>query len=197
MEDEDISNKINIMFEMLLDRGYLVTDDIRDNVDNTIFTNMIDDSNKYVYVHISTSTFNKKSLGAVIEILRKKELGDDVDIKIIVVLPKNKKVSKFTNDSISDINCSNIEFFLLKDFTINVTKHTLVPKHTLISDEELTFILDKYKCTKKQLPKIRPSDPVIKYYGWKTGEVCKIERDSYTTGKSIYYRCIDHPSVKK
>ena len=76
--------------------------------------------------------------------------------------------------------------FVETDF--DVTKHILVPKHTLLIDKEKEKLFDKYKITIKELPKIMLTDPAIKHLKAKIGDVIKIERNSSTSGKSIFYR---------
>ncbi|MBW3010956.1 DNA-directed RNA polymerase subunit H [Candidatus Woesearchaeota archaeon] len=69
-------------------------------------------------------------------------------------------------------------------------KHELIPKHAKIGDRAVKELLEKYNITKAQLPKILASDVVIKNMGLKVGDVLKIERNSPTAGKSVYYRVV-------
>ena len=71
-----------------------------------------------------------------------------------------------------------------------VFKHESVPTHEILSEEEVRKLLEKHKCTKLHLPKIKFSDPAIKYLGAKLGDVIKITRKSATAGKAIYYRVV-------
>ena len=71
-----------------------------------------------------------------------------------------------------------------------VVKHVLVPKHTKIGERQVQELIEKYNISKVQLPKITISDPAITHLGIKIGDVIKIERASFTAGKTDYYRVV-------
>ena len=71
---------------------------------------------------------------------------------------------------------------------IKIEKHTYVPKHIKMNDEEANEILKKLNISKKQLPKILKEDPAIENLDVKKGDIIKIIRKSLTTGEAEYYR---------
>lgn len=71
-----------------------------------------------------------------------------------------------------------------------MVKHELVPEHELLGPEEAQKILDKYKITREQLPKILLIDPAIKHLEPKVGDVIRILRTSKFIGNSVYYRVV-------
>lgn len=81
-----------------------------------------------------------------------------------------------------------IEIIQLSDLQVNITHHKMVPKHSVLSDEDTKELLDKYRIKKHQLPKIQMSDPVAKYFGVSRGQVMKIIRSSETAGRYVTYR---------
>ena len=73
----------------------------------------------------------------------------------------------------------------------SILEHELVPQHRIISEEEKAKLLEKYKISLKNLPKISIKDPVVKLLkDAKVGDVVEIERKSTTAGKTKYYRVI-------
>lgn len=74
--------------------------------------------------------------------------------------------------------------------TVDVAKHHLVPKHGKLSDAEKAKLLEHYHIKLKALARISKSDPAIVKLNPKEGDIIKIERDSKTAGKSIYYRVV-------
>ena len=72
----------------------------------------------------------------------------------------------------------------------NVLEHELVPDHILLNEEETQELLNKYKITKGQLPKIKTSDVVVKQIEAHPGDVIKIIRKSLTAGKAVAYRLV-------
>lgn len=73
---------------------------------------------------------------------------------------------------------------------INVEDHKLVPKHIILSEEEKMEVLNKYKVSLKQLPKILITDPAIADKNPKVGDIVKIIRKSPTAGETVYYRVV-------
>jgi len=49
----------------------------------------------------------------------------------------------------------------------DVMQHELVPKHRIMNEKEVEELLKKYGITKKELPKILDTDPVVKALGAK------------------------------
>lgn len=68
--------------------------------------------------------------------------------------------------------------------------HILQPKHTILKQDEVEKLLEKYNISLTQLPKIKISDPAIPEKA-SVGDVIKIERKNEDGGKSaIYYRVV-------
>ncbi len=75
--------------------------------------------------------------------------------------------------------------FILEDFDeasllVNITHHTLVPKHEVMTPQEKRELLQRYRLKDNQLPRIQPTDPVARYLGLSRGQVVRITRRELT-----------------
>ncbi len=71
-----------------------------------------------------------------------------------------------------------------------ILEHELVPKHELLSKEEVVRVLRELGVRPEQLPWIRASDPVARLLGAKPGDIIRVVRKSPTAGVSIAYRFV-------
>lgn len=69
-------------------------------------------------------------------------------------------------------------------------KHTLIPKHEIMEEEEVEKLLERYQITKDKLPRILQTDPAIEEMEPKLGDVIKITRYEHEIGKTPYYRLV-------
>jgi DNA-directed RNA polymerase subunit H (RpoH/RPB5) len=71
----------------------------------------------------------------------------------------------------------------------NILKHSMVPKHAILTDAQTVDLKKQYNLTGvQQLPEISRFDPVSLLICMRPGQVCKIERNSQTSIVSDYYR---------
>lgn len=80
----------------------------------------------------------------------------------------------------------NFELFHTNKFFLNVTKHSIVPQHIMMTDKERKAIFETKNMSLATCPKILSDDPVNLYYNGVPGTVYKIIRES----KGIYFRVV-------
>lgn len=189
-------------WEMLRDRGYQVPEDqlnlsfddfeteygqgdnIRDSL--TIVCSKVNDAQDQIIVFF----VNEEKLGAQKMLEYINRMKEDQIYRGILIL--QKKLSGPANSERMLVkNSYRIEDFLETELVVNITKHVMVPKHTVLTVEEKQTLLQRYKVKETQLPRIQLSDPVAKYFGMERGEVVRIVRASETAGRYVTYRfCI-------
>lgn len=72
--------------------------------------------------------------------------------------------------------------------TYVVSQHILVPKHRVLSEKEKKELLESYKITLSELPKILLDDAVLSGLDVKAGDVVHVEKTLPVVGKVDYYR---------
>jgi DNA-directed RNA polymerase I, II, and III subunit RPABC1 len=117
---------------------------------------------------------------------------NDVTDAIIII---DVELSTSAKETIKNIKNINLQIFKDEDLTYNPSKHIRSPKYELLDPAVAKNKLLEMKTDVTGLPLFVISDPIVKYYGWKVGDVIKIYRDdsylvNYLSPKSINYRLI-------
>jgi len=81
---------------------------------------------------------------------------------------------------INIININRLQF--------NILKHTMVPKHRILNEEEKQKIIAKYNILDDNIPPISRFDPVAQVIGLRPRQYCEIVRPSKTSITSLFYR---------
>lgn len=98
-------------------------------------------------------------------------------------------ITGYAKQAVQELSDScRIEHFKEAELLVDITEHTLVPDHQVLSQNEKAELLKRYRLKETQLPRIQPNDPVARYYGMKRSNVVKITRPSETAGRYVTYR---------
>jgi DNA-directed RNA polymerase I, II, and III subunit RPABC1 len=200
MDFQDKQNLYKVrktIIEMIHDRGYYVPDSEKitfeefvakyNNKNLDIYINDEALNQKlYVHFHNDVKNFSKGDLKNIIQKVMSEYQDENINI---ILLLREKENSAIAKELTKDIY-SNIEIFLKKNMMFNITHHDYVPQHVILTKEEEDVIFEQYNTTRKKLPKIMKSDPIAKYYGMKTNQICKIIRKSPEVGEYVYYRLV-------
>lgn len=185
--------------EMLEDRNFKVSDEdkglpyqdfasrLEENQIDIIANHKSSDVKvAYVSYILDSKTFSKKDL-----LTKKAFIDENFPTKemTVIIIVQEKPTPQIAKELQND-EFKSYEIFLTKNLMFNITHHEIVPRHIILTEDESKKVLDDYQSTKSQLPKLLSTDPVAKYYGMKTGDICKIIRHSPMTGESIYYRMV-------
>ena len=186
------------VIEMLHDRKYdlssvdniLVDDinfDIYEKADNLDIH--VKNSDREIYVKfIKIPKAKPQTLRDLISKINTEILSlENKKILIVLLTKPNNTVLKIKNEPL----CENIELFWIGHLLVNITHHTFVPRHELLEKNSHDSIMEKFSLSNvKQLPIILKSDPISRYYGFETGDICKITRKNKISGISVIYRLV-------
>lgn len=200
MDFQDKKNLYKVretILEMINDRGYLVPESENitfeqfvlkyNNKNIDIFINdEVKNKKIYIHFHNDIKNFSKGDLKNITQKVISEFSDEDINLILLLREKENSAVSK----ELMKEAYKNVEVFLKRNMLFNITHHVLVPKHILLTKEEEKDLLEKYNTNKGKLPKISKVDPIAKYYGMKSDQICKIIRKSPEVGEYIYYRLV-------
>jgi DNA-directed RNA polymerase subunit H (RpoH/RPB5) len=119
---------------------------------------------------------------------QKKEYCDEL---ILII---NDEIVPAAKKQLDDLTSVNTSIFFDKELFYNPTNHIDCPQFFLLTDTEKSDLIRNLRCKLSDFLIIKHSDPVIKYYGWKRGQIVKIIRDdefyNVISPISINYRVI-------
>lgn len=99
------------------------------------------------------------------------------------IIVYNDSVTSTAQKVIDDLKGIRIELFQRKSLRYNITKHRLVPKHTLLTKVEMKDFKERFGI---KIPILLYNDPIARFYDFQRGDIVKIER----TNGSICYRLV-------
>ncbi|KAL0236866.1 hypothetical protein PCE1_000263 [Barthelona sp. PCE] len=155
------------------------------------FTFKADNQDDNVVVLFTTETVTSKYLDGAMKLV------DNNNSRRCIIVTKNERtITSKVRDKIRELQGARpernfvIEVFKESQLVINITKHSLVPTHIPLTEEQTQEVLDKYKVEKFQLPRIKKDDPVARFLGLAKMQVVRIERPSETAGRYVSYRVV-------
>jgi len=134
-------------------------------------------------IHTQFILLSKIKSSIIVDIIKRVKLKDNDRIIFVLKVKPSTQLLKIAKT----YPIHNIQYYMINQLLFNITKHTLVPNHSLETD--IDTIKKQYSITSiKQLPVILKTDPISKYYAFCPGDIIKIERPSITSGAYISYR---------
>lgn len=135
--------------------------------------------------HIAQSKLKSGRTG-VKEVRRMKKMLEDTEIDKPILIGRG-----FTYAAKTEARKNRIELVSTDSLpSFDLFKHEIVPKHEILTKEDVKELQKKYRINPYQIPRIKASDPAAKMIGAKPGDIIKITRESLTAGSSIAYRYV-------
>lgn len=151
-----------------------------------------DPNGRNAYVHFSvyqdeTERTLLSKLKVIQENYQLNPLRDDV--AIVLFRPDMDEQSIFYK--LEKLDTMSIRVFHYKKLMFDITKHELVPKHSIVSDDDKAALKRELKLTHyNQLPTLLTTDAVSRFYHYRRGMVIRVERPSIGNMKHIAYRYV-------
>ncbi len=101
-----------------------------------------------------------------------------------------KKITEIKHDNKGDLGEPFIRNQQYDIFKIVVPEHPLVPKQTIMAEEEVKEFEQTFHRSRSDLPKMRLNDPISIWLGARPGQVVKSMRISETVGLAPAYRVV-------
>jgi DNA-directed RNA polymerase I, II, and III subunit RPABC1 len=153
--------------EMLQQRGYLIEQD-----DDEALIGTKDKQRIIVFFNESTK-LDVERVKEYIDLMYQSDIHHAVVVMQETVTPVAKKVVEELPQSNEHLGYI-IELFEAKSLRYNITKHRLVPRHTVLGKSESSSFRQTYGT---KLPALLRSDPIARFYFYQRGDVVKIERN--------------------
>jgi DNA-directed RNA polymerase I, II, and III subunit RPABC1 len=183
---------------MLDSRGYMVPKDMREMTPAsfrqrfgefpsrdslTVLVEKADDESNQLFVFFpEDEKVGVKPIKVYTDRMRSESVSNALMVLRVDITPFAKQAVQEMSDSF------RIEHFKESELLVDITQHQLVPTHQVLTPNEKSELLKRYRLKETQLPRIQPNDPVARYYGMKRGMVVKIIRPSETAGRYVTYR---------
>jgi DNA-directed RNA polymerase subunit H (RpoH/RPB5) len=202
---ENCSQTINVLYksrknilELLKSQNFDINNHSINNINeiNQMFINnqldmLLENKNKKTYVkyHLGKTLRRENINDYIDDLFNLEQILTKTDTLIIVIKMEPNDTLIKCMKQIWEEEGIFIILFNIDRLQYNILQHEYVPKHTVIDNEEIKLVKDKYNIMNDdQLPKISRFDPVAMAIGIRPSEICKIIRPSKTAIETNYYR---------
>jgi len=205
----DLYKSRNIIIEIMQDIGYNVNDyanfsitELHSMRQNNQLDMLLEKNDENVVTKRKNKMYIRYYLGKIIRPANFQEMIDDL-FNLEEILTREDTLFIIIKDEPNETLVNEIKHIWEKDgifivvesikrLQFNILKHSMVPKHRILSVEETNVVMKRYNITQKMnFPDISRFDPVARAIGIRPGDVCHIIRPSKTAIEADYYRiCI-------
>ena len=205
----DLYKSRNIIIEIMRDIGYNVNDyanfsitELNSMRQNNQLDMLLEKKEANPDTNRKNKMYIRYYLGKIIRPANLQEMIDDL-FNLEEILTKEDTLFIIIKDEPNETLLNEVKHIWEKDgifivvesikrLQFNILKHSMVPKHRILSTQETDIIMKRYNITQKvNFPDISRFDPVARAIGIRPGDVCHITRPSKTAIEADYYRiCI-------
>ena len=153
---------------------------------NKIYYNDVDEKLLVYYANITATKMGISEVRYMVQIMENEGIRNAIIITSKPVGPDAKK-------ELNSLIAYNIQTFLEEEMAYDPTIHILVPKHEPLSKTEQQEFLQNKNISIDQLPMIKSTDIMARYYGMRPGRIFKITRTNYygsMVTESVAYKVI-------
>ena len=162
--------------EMVTDRGFAVEQASCD-MDPVLVASRDDE-----VLHVRFFTAEEK-----IGVKTVRQLQQSMQGATRVLLVSAEGPTPFTRKECADD--PRLEFWTFGRLLFNVTRHCMVPKHSLVQPDEAARLAHVYHVSSPdEWPRLSADDPVARYYDFPRGALVRIDRVSVGNAAHPYYR---------
>ena len=205
----DLYKSRNIIIEIMHDIGYKVNDyanysitELNSMRQNNQLDMLLEKNDENPVTKRKNKMYIRYYLGKIIRPSNLQEMIDDL-FNLEEILTKEDTLFIIIKDEPNETLLNEVKHIWEKDgifivvesikrLQFNILKHSMVPKHRILTLDETDVVMKRYNITQKMnFPDISRFDPVARAIGIRPGDVCHITRPSKTAIEADYYRiCI-------
>ena len=205
----DLYKSRNIIIEIMRDIGYNVNDYANFSITELNSMRQNNQLDMLLEKNVANSVTKRNNkmyiryyLGKIIRPANLQEMIDDL-FNLEELLTKEDTLFIIIKDEPNETLLNEVKHIWEKDgifivvesikrLQFNILKHSMVPKHRILTLDETDVVMKRYNITQKMnFPDISRFDPVARAIGIRPGDVCHITRPSKTAIEADYYRiCI-------
>tara|TARA_Y100000389_G_scaffold181759_1_gene197722 strand:- start:1580 stop:2203 length:624 start_codon:yes stop_codon:yes gene_type:complete len=195
----DIYNSRKYLLEILATRNFIVEDynnftfnELAIQYESNQLDLLLSDNNDkkiYVKYYIIKNLKSQNIYDLVNDLHNLEEILTKRDDLIIIINDEPNDTIKQTVKDIYIANGIYISVINIKRLQFNILNHVIVPKHTVLTNDEAIEVKKKYNILNdNQIPDISYFSPVSLVLGIRPGDLVKIDRKSKTTINTEFYR---------
>ena len=147
-----------------------------ETVDDMTISGQTDKFDSFEIFFMEAAKLNIANVKDCIKIL------EEHDTKHCIII-YNNNITSSAKRVITNFVDTVFELFTINELQFNITKHYLVPPHTILKEAEAVEFVKKFGMN---IPILHKTDPVCRFYNFQRASIIKVDRKD----KSVSYRIV-------